>query len=213
MCNAYRLRTPIHQAFDEFSEIRLPMRIADPARIPNQPLELIRPTDTAPIFRPVAPTDAAAGVELVMMRWGLIPWFHRGGLKDWKFLTTNARSEDVGTTRTYRDAYKSRRCLIPADGYFEWTGPKGGKTKWVVTRTDGAWWCFAGLWERWKGPDGPVESYTMMTTTPGPDVAELHSRQPVVLERAAWAEWLDLGSNAGALLRGAAAGTLRAETA
>lgn len=211
MCNAYRLLTPIHQAFDVFSQVGLPLKIADPARLPNQPLEMVRPTDVVPILRPVEPPAPESGVELAMLRWGLIPGFHRGGIKDWKLLCTNARSETVATARPFRDAYRARRCLVPADGFYEWTGPKGGKTRWLFTRPDGALFAFPGLWERWAGPDGPLETFTLLTTGPGSDVAPYHDRQPVILERTQWAAWLHLDGDPTGLLHAGAEGSLIVE--
>ena len=208
MCNAYRLITPLHQAFDVFSEIRLPVRIADPSRLPNAPYEMIRPTNVVPILRPVDPASPDQGVELAMLRWGLIPWFHKGGVKDWKFLCTNARSETVASTRTYRDAYRARRCLVPADGFFEWTGEKGAKIKWLFTRADGALFCFPGLWERWAAPEGELESFTLLTTAPGPDAEPYHDRQPVMLGPDAWRTWLDLAADPAGLLHADAAGSI-----
>lgn len=211
MCNAYRLIAPVHQAFDEFSKAGLPLKIADPARLPNRPLELVRPTDTAPIVRPVDPQAPEEGVELALLRWGLIPGFHRGGIKDWKLLCTNARSETGATARPFREAWRARRCLVPADGFFEWTGAKGAKTRWLFTRPDGAWFAFPGLWERWLGPDGPLETFTLLTTAPGADMAPFHDRQPVILERPQWAAWLNLRSDPAALLHAGPAGSLKAE--
>jgi putative SOS response-associated peptidase YedK len=211
MCNAYRLIAPVHQAFDEFSQVRLPLKIADPARLPNQPLEMVRPTDVVPILRPVDPRAPEAGVELAMLRWGLIPGFHRGGIKDWKLLCTNARAETATSARPFRDAWRARRCLVPADGFYEWTGPKGVKTRWLFTRPDGDWFAFPGLWERWAGPDGPLETFTLLTTAPGADVEPYHDRQPVILERAQWATWLDLGADPADLLHAGPEGSLKAE--
>jgi putative SOS response-associated peptidase YedK len=208
MCNAYRLITPLSQVFDVFSEIRLPVRIADPQRLPNAPYEMVRPTQVVPILRPVDPTGPDQGVELALLRWGLIPGFHRGGVKDWKFLCTNARSETVATTRSYRDAYRARRCLVPADGFFEWTGEKGAKTKWLFTRADAALFCFAGLWERWAGPEGELQSFTLLTTAPGPDALPYHDRQPVLLARDAWRRWLDLAADPSGLLHADGAGSI-----
>lgn len=214
MCNRYRNRLGWTDYAEDFSELKIPLVFPDPDRKANlQPRDDIRPTNRAPIVRPVDPDNPQAGVHIDEVRWGLVPWFHKGALKDWKFLGTNARSETVTTTRMYRDSYARRRCLVPADGFYEWTGEKRAKTKWLFTRPDGGWFAFPGLWDRWDGPDGPLESFTLMTTAPGPDAAKYHDRQPVILERKDWARWLDLSEDPADLLHGSPEGDLKVELA
>lgn len=213
MCNRYRHALGWTDYAEDFSELKIPL-VFDPSRIPNlEPRLDVRPTNMAPVFRPVDADDLSRGVAFAELRWGLVPWWRRGALKDFRFLGTNARAEAVSTTRTYKDAFARRRCLVPADGFYEWTGPKGDKTKWLFTRADGDWFCFPGLWERWESPDGPLESFTLMTTAPGPDAAPYHDRQPVILPREHWATWLDLAADVVPLLVHGPAGELRVEPA
>jgi putative SOS response-associated peptidase YedK len=202
LCNAYRLITPAFDLFEVFSQIRLPILKPDPSRRPNlEPREITRPTDSLPILRALDPAEPAAGLELVEARWWLVPFFHKGPtVKDWKPICTNARAETVATTPTYREPYRKRRCLIPADGFYEWTGEKGAKTRWLFTRPADEIWCFAGLWDRWTGPEGSLDSFTLVTTAAGPDVAPIHHRQPVLLEPAQWSRWLDLSADPAPLL-------------
>lgn len=215
MCNAYRLITPAHLFYEALGELGLPLVRPDRARIPNLAArETARPTNSLPVLRPIDPAAPSAGLEMAELRWWLVPFFHKGpGVKDWKAMCTNARAETVATAATYREAYKRRRCLVPADGFYEWTGEKGAKTKWLFTLPDGAWFAFAGLWDRWNGPEGPVESFTILTTTPGPDAAPYHNRQPVILDRDALAQWLDLGADPTPLLGPSPAGALVVERA
>lgn len=84
-----------------------------------------------------------------------------------------------------------RRCIVPALHFFEWTGPKEKKVMLRFTRTDAPLFCFAGLWERTRTPDGELQSFTILTSAPGLDVANYHDRQPVILESADYATWLD----------------------
>src|SRR5450631_1267012 len=107
MCNRYGYQHPYSRLVDEFSEVR-PVQWAGAE--PNAPRDQIRPTERAPILRTVDD-----GLELVELRWGLIPWFHKGPLKNFKGLNTNARSETVSTLASFRGPYVHRRCLVPAN--------------------------------------------------------------------------------------------------
>jgi putative SOS response-associated peptidase YedK len=97
---------------------------------------------------------------------------------------------------------------VPATPFFEWTGPKGKKVKWRIVRRDGAPFTFAGIWDRAHTADGTVESFTLLTCAPGPDIAPLHDRQPVIVEPADWKAWLDPANPADRIVRAAPAGTL-----
>ena len=225
MCNRYKyVKATLDDYLTDFSELRIPLVF--PNGKPNiEPRADIRPTNRAWIFRPVDAADPSAGVEPVQARWGLVPFFAKA--IDKRFLCTNARSETVATTPSYRDPFKRRRCLIPADGYYEWTGEttkgtrgaaNGKKTKWLFTRADGRPMMFPGLWDSATIPNAEgeperLESFTMLTCAPGPDQAEYHDRQPVILEQEDWGTWLDLGADVGPLLCGSAAGSVRAALA
>ena len=210
MCNRYGFLAPVSRLVDEFSQIGVPILFKNDA-IPNiPPRDHIRPTDTALILQPLDPANPAAGLQLVQARWWLIPFFHRGSVKDWKPICTNARSETVATAAAFREPFKRRRCLVPATHFFEWTGAKGAKTMRRFTRNGAEIFCFAGLWDRAQTVDGPVESFTILTCEPGPDCAPFHSRQPVILEPEAWRPWLDLNGDVAPLLRPGAAGMIGA---
>jgi putative SOS response-associated peptidase YedK len=213
MCNRYGYLAPVSRLAEEFSEIRIPLVFKDGA-IPNlPPRDHIRPTNTAPILRPIDPAAPQAGVELAEARWWLIPFFHKGGVKDWKPMCTNARAETVATTATFREPFKRRRCLVPATHFFEWTGEKGAKVMHRFTREGRELFCFAGLWDAASTADGRIESFTILTCAAGPDCAPYHNRQPVILERDDWATWLDLTADATPLLRPSPAGEIHVELA
>lgn len=218
MCNRYGYLAPISRLIDEFSQTRLPIAFKDGA-IPNlPPREHIRPTEQAPILRPLDPVDPRAGVELVEARWWLIPFFHRKSVKEWKPMCTNARAETIATTPAFRESFRRRRCLVPATHFFEWTGDKDGKTKgaktmWRFTKSGAEIFCFAGVWDRAHTTDGPIESFTILTCAPGPDCAPYHTRQPVILERDQWAPWLDLDADPSPILRAGAPGVISVEAA
>ena len=99
----------------------------------------IRPTTPQWIAR-----SAEDGLELIRARWWLVPWWHKGALKDWKLTTFNAKVETVASARTFRDSFARRRCLIPASCWYEWTGLKGAKVKWRFEARDEPWLCFGG---------------------------------------------------------------------
>ena len=216
MCNRYGYQSPLNRLVDEFSQARIPLKF--PTGLPNlEPREHIRPTNNAPVVRPLDRDHPTEGAELVELRWWLIPFFHKRGVKDWKPMCTNARAETVATTATFREAFKRRRCLVPATHYFEWTenpeAPKGPKLMWKFTKAGEEIFCFPGLWDRAETTDGVVESFTIVTCEPGPDCAPFHNRQPVILEKDHWADWLDLTRDPTDLLKAGGAGVIKAERA
>jgi putative SOS response-associated peptidase YedK len=125
-----------------------------------------------------------------MMRWGLVPSWAKDPSTGYK--TINARAETVATTAWFREPFKSQRCLIPADGFYEWV--RNGKTKqpYCFEVNDGELFAFAGLWDRWRNPQGDVvESCTILTTTPNSLLADIHDRMPVILNPDHYDLWLD----------------------
>ena len=213
MCNRYGYNNPLaalQRTFSEFGPVQWD------GLAPNATdLLQIRPTDRAPIIRPVD-----GGLELAMFRWGIIPNAWRGSLKAWTAQLrgnplTNARSEGVATNSAFRDAYSSRRCLVPATQYYEWTvdpeKPKGRKLMWKFTVPSQPTFAFPGLWDHADTADGPIDSFTLLTSAPGPDQAPYHSRQPVILERAQWADWLDPSNHMAPSFKGSPARTIYVE--
>jgi len=197
MCSNYQRNKAYSAYVEELSSAWLPLRFPEPHAAPNMQSQLeVRPTVLAPIFR--ASDD---GVEMVNARWWLIPWWHKGDLKQFKLATFNARSETVATSRTFRDAFKRQRCLVPAEGWYEWTGEKGKKTKWLFTPKGEPPICFAGVWDRCKTADaGEVESFTIVTQPASSALNAYHDRAPVVLAQKNWATWLDLDADVRPLL-------------
>ena len=190
MCNDYGLRVPISELGEAFSEIRLPLVF--PSGAPNlQPRDDIWPTEIAPVVR-----RAGDSAELIQLHWGFDPGRPKAAP------VINFRSDG----RRFAD---SRRCLVPASHFFEFTGTKSPKSKWKFTKAGEDWFCFAGLWRPASG-DTP-EAFTILTTEPGPDVAPIHNRQVVILERADWTAWLDLTRPEAVLLRPLPHGALTVE--
>jgi putative SOS response-associated peptidase YedK len=144
----------------------------------------------------VAPTDKVYAVvqretrQLRVLRWGLVPSW----AKDPKVAARhiNARQESVATTPAYRSAYAKRRCLVPADGYYEWTVGGGTKQPWYLSSQDHSPLAMAGLYEHWKAPDGTWLSTCTILTTDAPDeLGAIHDRTPLLVPRPQWATWLD----------------------
>ena len=134
----------------------------------------------------------------------MIPYYHRGGAKAFKLSTNNARAETMATSGTFKAAFACRRCIIPASGFTEWTGPKGSKTRHTITRAGGGMLFFAGLWDSYRDEEGEEDSYAMVMTavTDTDDMARFHSRQPVFLDQARAAIWLDTTVDPAPILTG-----------
>lgn len=144
----------------------------------------------------VAPTDpvyAAAEWEgerlLGTMRWGLVPHW----AKDRRTIHINARAETVATTPAFRDSFSRKRCLIPADGFYEWEPREAGHTPHWVYRSDGHPMAFAGIWSTWKDPstDELVRTCSIITTEAAGPISSIHERMPVALVPDVWDAWLD----------------------
>jgi putative SOS response-associated peptidase YedK len=148
----------------------------------------IAPTQDVPVVRSNADTKVRT---LDMLRWGLVPFW----AKDTKisYSLINAMGETVADKPSFRDAFKNRRCIVPADGFYEWqkVGPKE-KQSYAIVMKDRSAFGFAGLWERWrdKATGDEILSFTIVTTTPNEVCAPIHNRMPVILDQTAYARWL-----------------------
>lgn len=170
------------------------------------------PPNAAPTWN-MAPTQPAMVVRrhpetgerhLDLLRWGLIPHF----TKDLKAAKKpiNARSETAGGSGMFRGALAQRRCLVPADAFYEWRAMTDGKQPYAIARRDGAPLAFAGIWEGWHGPGGEtMRTFAILTTAANATMQQLHERMPVVLEPDAWPTWLgELEGDLSELMRPAA---------
>jgi putative SOS response-associated peptidase YedK len=145
----------------------------------------------------IAPTQAVLGLrlgregrELAAFHWGLIPHWAASASESPKRI--NARSETAHQKPAFRDAFAHRRCLIAADGFFEWRQVGRNRDPLWFRLRSGRPFAMAGLWERWRDLDGsPIESCALLTTAPNPLVAPIHDRMPVILRREHHASWLD----------------------
>lgn len=174
MCGRFALKNPqaIKAAFDLVDMPELPPRYN------------IAPTQDIAIIR-----AEPAGRHLSLAHWGLIPaWAKEAGSG---YSTINARAETVDTKPSFRAPFKRHRCIIPADGFYEWHEEGGIKIPHHIGRTDGAPFALAGLWDVWKVPQGEVTSCTIIVTEANRFIKPLHDRMPVILAPQDYARWLD----------------------
>lgn len=154
------------------------------------------PASIVPRFN-IAPTtevlvvraDGHGEREPARVRWGLVPRW----AKDPKRTTTlnNARGETVAQKPSFREAYRKRRCLVPANGFYEWKRIETRKQPYYVTPADGELFALAGLWERWDGPEGSLETCAIVTTAANAPMESIHDRMPVIVAPQDHARWLD----------------------
>lgn len=171
-------------------------RLAEHFALPEvpdlRPRYNIAPTQTVPVVRAAEhEPGTGGGRRLDGMRWGLVPsWADDPKIGN---RLINARSETAASKPAFRSAFRRRRCLVPADGFFEWRAERGTKQPYWIHREDGAPFAMAGLWEIWNEPDGgELRTFTILTTEPNELVARLHDRMPVLLQPADYGRWLDV---------------------
>jgi putative SOS response-associated peptidase YedK len=210
MCGRFALITPPTRVARYFQAV------LDDEASEREPSWNVAPTD--PILGVSARVDDTGQVvrHLDAYRWGLIPSWAKDPSAGSRLF--NARSESVSTKASFRAAFKSRRIIIPADGFYEWrTLHKGSKQPHFFSRADETPMALAGLAEWWRDrrvPDGPwIRSASILTTSAGQDMDGIHDRMPVILDPATFELWLDPAnedtSELTAVLRGAPAGTIR----
>jgi putative SOS response-associated peptidase YedK len=166
--------------------------------LPHVPNYNVCPTN------PVAVVTSDGGRRLRSMRWGFIPSWYKAP-NDGP-LIINARADTVATKPAFRDAVRSRRCIVPASGFYEWSeGDNGARLPWCILRADGQPMALAGLWQRWQD----VDTVAIVTTEAGPGMAGLHHREPVIVEPRDWPLWLgEAGHGAAVLMTASAPGVL-----
>lgn len=156
----------------------------------------IAPTQQVPVVRQKKEGDR----EFAMLRWGLIPFWAKDKAIGNRMI--NARSETVASKPAFRNAFRRKRCLVLADGFYEWQKAASGKKPWYISMRSGEPFAMAGLWESWRESDDAeaLETCTIMTTGPNGFMAKLHNRMPVILPPGAAAIWLDAESDKASLL-------------
>lgn len=180
MCSRYALTSPpevVRSAFGHVNEMAYPPRynIA-----PSQPVAIVR-------------LDFAGRREMALVRWGLIPsWIKDPGKVS---MMINARAETAGQKPSFRGSLRHRRCLVPADAFYEWSGPAGRKRPNMLRPAKGGPMALAGLWEHWLGADGSeIETMAILTVPANSSVRRVHDRMPAILGPGQFEAWLDVSS-------------------
>ncbi len=176
MCGRFVLHTlvgDLHNHFGLFSELDL------------RPRYNISPSQTVPIVR-----QQEGARELALCQWGLVPSWAKS-LPATRPI--NARAETVAEKPFFRSAFKRRRCLIPANGYYEWKQRPGGKQPYYLRVADANLMAFAGIWDRWEHEGEIADTFAIITTRANETTAPVHDRMPVILDPGQYAVWLDTG--------------------
>lgn len=187
MCGRYTLSAPaevIAELFelDEVPELERRYNIA--------------PTQEAPVVR-VDPRGPEPRRRLDLLRWGLVPWWADDPSIGNRMI--NGRAETAAEKPAFGDLFRRHRCLVLADGFYEWRKEEGGKQPYWIHRPDERPFAFAGLWSRWRGgPERPagaegekLDTFTILTVDAAPEIRDLHDRMPAILDPADWSAWLD----------------------
>jgi len=190
MCGRFVSAAPPDEVASYFSVDPAAAGSMLPPEIIVEPSWNVAPTMDVNVVRSSGPARV-----LERYRWGLVPYW----AKDIKVGSRmiNARADTLAKSGAFKHAFRRRRCLVPADGFYEWKARPGHKRKqpYFIHRPDGEPYAFAGLWEEWRGDEAEtgtrLRTCTIVTTTPNDVVAELHDRMPVILPPSAWDRWLD----------------------
>jgi len=187
MCGRFTLITPAETIAEQFQLPEVPSLSPRYNIAPTQPVAAVRQP------------PGNGGRELAMLRWGLIPFWAKDPKIGARMI--NARSETVAEKPAFRAAFRRRRCLVLADGFYEWQRLERGKQPFYIRRHDEGPFAIAGLWEHWEGPEGKIESCTLLTTQPNDLVRPLHNRMPVILHPDDYDLWLERNVQEYALLQ------------
>jgi len=178
VCGRYFLHSTADKLSALFGEMPMPVIEARYNIAPSQPVPVIR-------------QNPAGRREMVLVRWGLIPSWSKG--PDSRYSMINARAETVAQKPAYRSAFRYKRCLIPADGFYEWRAAGVGKQPYVLRPRDGRPLALAGLWEHWQDADGnELESCTILVREANSQVQAVHERMPVIMTPDSFDLWLDI---------------------
>jgi putative SOS response-associated peptidase YedK len=175
MCGRYTLSTPAGRLAEEFQL--------------DSTVEIPPSYNVAPTQQVAAVLEDEGGRRLEMLRWGLVPSWADD--PDIGARMINARSETAPEKPSFRRAFRGRRCLIAADGFYEWKREEGGKQPYYFRMQDGRPFAFAGLWESWDKGGGELLTCTILTTSPNSVLQGIHDRMPVILPHDAYNAWLD----------------------
>jgi len=179
MCGRFILHTPESRVREEFKlENTEPLGLKSCYNItPSQDIPIIRDTETGP--------------EMVLAQWGLIPAWSKESRS--RYSTINARVESVAEKPTYRASFKRKRCLIPADGFYEWKLIAGNKVPHHIRMKNGGVFAFAGLWDHWEDDNDSLDSCVIITMPSNAVMRPIHERMPAIIAPAHYNLWIDSG--------------------
>jgi len=185
MCGRFTLSTPTEMLAGLFE--------IEAAPLPDLPARYnIAPTQDVAVVRKPGAEDPR---ELALLRWGLVPFWAKDPEIGSRMI--NARAETVAERPAYRAAFRTRRCILPADGFYEWRKEGAAKQPYYFKASDDRPLGMAGLWERWRSPDGgELQTCTIITTEANVAVRPIHPRMPAILRPEDYALWLDPGLDA-----------------
>jgi putative SOS response-associated peptidase YedK len=190
MCGRYSLTKEPLAVLDELGRDGVPLATEAGSAAAFAPRYNIAPTQPVPVVRVRRPGEPPALVEL---RWGLVPWWAKDLSIGGRLI--NARAEKAAESSAFRDGFARRRCLVLADGFYEWRRAGRQKLPHYLRLRSGRAFAFAGLWARWRDPGNraaePIESCTILTGAPNELVAPLHDRMPIILPPQSYRPWLD----------------------
>ncbi len=189
MCGRFAFFSPDEAVREYFSLKEMPL---------VEPRFNISPTQFVPVIRDGG--SDGGGRNMSMLFWGLVPFWAKE--KSIGHRMINARGETLAEKPSFRNAFKKRRCIVPASGFYEWKKEGDIKRPYFISRKDDKPIALAGLWERWEKGDEPLESFTIVTTAPNAFMETLHQRMPLILTREQHQEWLDPGNKDTASLAG-----------
>ncbi len=156
---------------------------------PPEPRYNIPPSSWVPVIR--SRLFHEPGQELALMMWGLVPSWWTRPLSEKKWNSFTARCETIDEAPAFRGAYRYRRCLIPASGFFVWSGADKKRLPVAIGLTAHSWFCFAGIWETWGHNGGEIDTFALLTTRANDLVGAYSNRMPVILRPCDWQDWLD----------------------
>jgi putative SOS response-associated peptidase YedK len=180
MCGRYNMTKDPRVLIDAFAIARV---LIDPESL--EPRYNIAPSQDVPIVR-----DTPEGRVLSLARWGLVPHWSKEAKP--KYSTINARAETVADKPTYREAFKRKRCLIPATGFYEWQAAAGHKTPHHIRLPEDELFAFAGLWDHWDKDGDGFDSCSIIVTGANATMRPIHERMPVILNPAHYGTWLNV---------------------
>lgn len=177
MCYRFTRSTPAQDIAEYFDTEEIPTAPPRYNIALSQPILSLRPTER--------------GNQWVELKWGFVPhWSKEAKPRPYG----NAKSETVGSKPFFRDAFKKRRCLVPADGFYEWEDVDGKKMPWLFRLSDGGLFAFAGIWDIWTDSAGKsIETCAILTTTANDLLTRIHDRMPVMLTKENMSRWMDVG--------------------